>query len=127
SNVHSTRPGGAASLLAARHREDSVTPPPARLNISQSGNGDRNANPLYVIPNKRVLWHFLPDMPLRVSALRALGAYANVFSLEGFMDELAIAAETDPVEFRLRHLDDERARDVIERAAGEFGWSSERL
>ncbi|MGQ7794471.1 molybdopterin cofactor-binding domain-containing protein [Faunimonas sp. B44] len=122
SNVHSTRPGGAASLLAARHRQDAVTPPPARLNISQAGNGDRNSNPLYVFPNKRVLWHFLPDMPLRVSALRALGAYANVFAIESFMDDLALAAEADPVEFRLRHLDDPRARDVVTLAAERFGW-----
>lgn len=117
SNVHSTRPGGAASLLAARHRASSVTPPPARLNISQSGNGDRNANPPYTIPNKQVLWHFVPEMPLRVSALRALGAYANVFSIECFMDELAKAAGADPVEFRLRHLEDPRARDVTGEAA----------
>lgn len=127
SNVHSTRPGGAASLLAARHRASSVTPPPARLNISQSGNGDRNANPPYTIPNKQVLWHFVPEMPLRVSALRALGAYANVFSIECFMDELAKAADADPVEFRLRHLEDPRARDVVELAAERFGWSSEPL
>lgn len=127
SNVHSTRPGGAASLLAARHRANSVTPPPPRLNISQAGNGDRNANPPYVIPNKRVLWHFLPDMPLRVSALRALGAYANVFAIESFMDELAFAAGVDPVEFRLQHLEDQRARDVVELAAERFGWSPETL
>ncbi len=127
SNVHSTRPGGAPSLLAARHRADSVTLPPPRLNISQAGNGDRNANPPYVIPNKQVFWHFLPDMPLRVSALRALGAYANVFSIESFMDELAMAAGTDPVEFRLQHLEDPRARDVVELAAERFGWSSEQL
>ena len=66
-----------------------------------NGNGDRNAIPLYAFPNKRVIWHFLPDMPLRVSALRALGAYANVFAIESFMDELALAAGADPVEFRL--------------------------
>jgi CO/xanthine dehydrogenase Mo-binding subunit len=61
-------------------------------------------------------------MPLRVSALRALGAYANVFSIESFVDELAVAADTDPVDFRLRHLDDPRARDVVTKAAEEFGW-----
>jgi nicotinate dehydrogenase subunit B len=127
SNVHSTRPGGAASLLTARHRENAPTPPPPRLNISQAGNGDRNANPLYVIPNKRVLWHFLPDMPLRVSALRALGAYANVFAIESFMDDLALAAKADPVEFRLRHLEDPRARAVVELAAERFGWSDAAL
>ncbi len=56
-------------------------------------------------------------MPLRVSALRSLGAYLNVFAIESFMDELADAAEADPVAFRLRHLKDERARAVIEAAA----------
>jgi nicotinate dehydrogenase subunit B len=127
SNVHSTRPGGAPSLLAARQRDPSVTLPVPELRISPSGNGDRNANPLYVIANRRVLWHFLPEMPLRVSALRALGAYANVFSIESFMDDLAVAAETDPVEFRLRHLEDPRARDVVELAAEQFGWSSDEL
>jgi CO/xanthine dehydrogenase Mo-binding subunit len=63
-------------------------------------------------------------MPLRVSALRALGAYVNVFSIESFMDELALAAGADPVEFRLRHLDDSRARDVITTAAERFGWTN---
>lgn len=122
SNVHSTRPGGAPSLIAARHRAASVTPPPPRFNISKVGTGDRNADPAYVLPNKRVLWHFVPEMPLRVSALRALGAYANVFAIESFMDDLARAAEADPVEFRLRHLEEERARAVVELAAERFGW-----
>ena len=49
-------------------------------------------------------------MPLRVSALRTLGAYANIFAIESFMDELAAEAGVDPVEFRLRHLSDPRAR-----------------
>jgi CO/xanthine dehydrogenase Mo-binding subunit len=127
SNPHSSRPGGAASLLAARYREDAVPPETPELRISASGNGDRNANPPYTIPNKRVLWHFLPDMPLRVSALRALGAYANVFAIESFVDDLALAAGTDPVEFRLKHLEDPRARDVVTTAAEKFGWSSEPL
>jgi CO/xanthine dehydrogenase Mo-binding subunit len=127
SNTHSTRPGGAGALLAARHKEQSFTPEKPELNISPSGNGDRNANPTYVLPNKRVLWHFLPDMPLRVSALRALGAYANVFAVESTMDELALAADVDPVEFRLRHLDDPRARAVVELAAERFGWSNATL
>jgi CO/xanthine dehydrogenase Mo-binding subunit len=61
-------------------------------------------------------------MPLRISAMRALGAYHNVFSIESFMDELALAARADPVEFRLKHLDDPRGRDVVEKAAQGFGW-----
>jgi len=68
--------------------------------------------------------HFIPAMPLRVSALRGLGAYHNIFATESFMDELARMAKADPVEFRLRHLDDPRARDVIRAAAERFGWAA---
>ena len=127
SNSHSTRPGGAARLIAAQHLANPVPFDLPGLNISASGNGDRNANPYYAIPNKRVLWHYVNAMPLRVSALRALGAYANVFALESFIDELALVAGADPVEFRLRHLEDPRAVAVVETAAEAFGWSSEPL
>jgi CO/xanthine dehydrogenase Mo-binding subunit len=48
----------------------------------------------------------------------------NVFSIESFMDELAAAAKADPVEFRLRHLQDQRAKDVIQLAADRFGWTA---
>src|SRR3990170_1260362 len=66
-------------------------------------------------------------MPIRVSALRALGAYTNVFALESFMDDLAIEAGANPVEFRLRHLEEPRARAVVEQAADRFGWSNAQL
>lgn len=125
SNTHSTRPGGAGALLAGIHKSAPAAPRPVKLQISPSGNGDRNANPLYAIANKKVQWHFLPDMPLRVSALRALGAYANVFALESSIDELAIKAMTDPVEFRLKHLEDARAQAVVKLAAERFQWASE--
>jgi len=51
-----------------------------------------------------------------------LGGYHNVFALESFMDELALAASADAVEFRLRHLKDPRAKAVIEAAAKKAGW-----
>jgi CO/xanthine dehydrogenase Mo-binding subunit len=63
-------------------------------------------------------------MPLRVSALRALGAPMNIFAIESFMDELAAEAGADPVEFRLKHLKDGRAREVISTAADRFGWAA---
>jgi CO/xanthine dehydrogenase Mo-binding subunit len=127
SNTHSTRPGPAGSLIAARSLPKPFAPPPARMSITPNGNGDRNAVPLYAIPNLKVVWHFLADMPLRVSALRGLGAYANVFSIESTMDELALMAGADPVAFRLRHMEDPRARAVIEAAAADFGWSGAAL
>ena len=122
SNTHSTRPGGAGSLLAAQHIAQPFTPPAPKPLPLPEGGGDRNAIPIYKFPNAKVVHHFIPAMPVRVSALRALGAYHNVFSIESFIDELAAAAGADPVEFRLKHLDDSRGRDAIEKAAREFGW-----
>src|SRR5262245_15771416 len=128
SNTHSTRPGAAGNLLPALHLAAPFAHPPPRPLPQPEGGGDRNAIPLYRLLNARVVHHFIPMMPLRVSALPGLGAYMNIFSLESFMDELAAAAGADPVEFRLRHLDDARAREVITTAAQHFGWrSSERL
>jgi nicotinate dehydrogenase subunit B len=122
SNTHSMRPGGAGSMLAAQHMaQPFAVPAPKPLPLPEGG-GDRNAIPIYKFPNAHVVHHFIPAMPIRISAMRALGAYHNVFSIESFMDELAIAAGADPVEFRLKHLEDARARDVINRAAKEFGW-----
>ncbi|HEY3891889.1 MAG TPA: molybdopterin cofactor-binding domain-containing protein, partial [Bradyrhizobium sp.] len=122
SNTHSMRPGGAGALLAAQHMaQPFAVPAPKPLPLPEGG-GDRNAIPIYKFPNAHVVHHFIPAMPLRISAMRALGAYHNVFSIESFMDELAIAAGADPVEFRLQHLDDPRGRDVISKAAQGFGW-----
>jgi hypothetical protein len=74
SNTDSTRPGPAGALLAARQLTNAASPPEPKQEITPSGNGDRNAVPLYDIPRKHVLCHFIKDMPLRVSALRGLGA-----------------------------------------------------
>jgi nicotinate dehydrogenase subunit B len=122
SNTHSMRPGGAGSMLAAQHMAEPFAVPAAKPIPLPEGGGDRNAIPIYKFPNAQVVHHFIPDMPVRISAMRALGAYHNVFSIESFMDELAVAAGADPVEFRLKHLDDPRGRDVIEKAAQGFGW-----
>jgi nicotinate dehydrogenase subunit B len=122
SPTHSTRPGGAGDLLAATHLAQPFAPTPPRPLPQPEGGGDRNAIPLYRLPAARVVHHFLPEMPLRVSALRSLGAYHNVFAIESFMDELARAAGADPVAFRLRHLDDVRAQQVVGMAAQRFGW-----
>ena len=89
SNTHSTRPGTAGSLLAGRLLAQPFAPPPPKPIPMPEGGGDRNSIPLYTLPSARVVYHFVPEMPLRVSAMRALGGYMNVFSIESFMDELA--------------------------------------
>ena len=123
SNTHSMRPGPAGSLIAARYLAEPFPEPEPKPIPMPEGGGDRNSNPIYKFPSMKVIHHFLPTMPMRVSALRSLGAYMNIFSIESFMDELAAAAGTDPVEFRLKHLDDPRAREVVSTAAERFGWS----
>jgi nicotinate dehydrogenase subunit B len=127
SNTHSTRPPGAGQLLPARLLAAPFQPSPPKPLPQPEGGGDRNAIPLYALPSARVVHEFVPAMPLRVSALRALGAYMNVFSIESFMDELAAAAGADPVAFRLRHLEDARARAVVTTAAERFDWSDAAL
>jgi len=124
SNTHSMRPGAAGALLAAQHMEEPFPVPAPKPIPMPEGGGDRNSIPIYRLPSARVISHFLPAMPLRVSALRSLGAYMNVFTIESFMDELAATSGADPVGFRLKHLDDKRARDVVTLAAARFGWPS---
>ena len=125
SNGHSHRPGrsSAPTLVASWHLAKSFERPSAVNLPLPAGAADRNAIPLYEFPGQRVTNHYVRDMPIRTSALRSLGAYANVFAIESFMDELARAAGIDPVGFRLRHLGDARARAVIEAAAERSGWS----
>ena len=126
SNTHNNRIENAGRLMPTWALATPLKPAPPKEIPMPEGGGDRNSVPLYRVPNLHVQEHFLPDMPIRVSAMRSLGAYINVFAIESFMDELAAAAHADPVEFRLRHLDDPRARDVIHQAAERFGWKAAR-
>ena len=56
--------------------------------------------------------------PLPKGSYRALAATANNFARESHMDEMAAATGADPVQFRLRHLDDSRLAEVLTRAFG---------
>jgi isoquinoline 1-oxidoreductase len=70
---------------------------------------------------------FVPsDPPLRQGSYRTLAATANNFARECFMDELAVAASADPLEFRLAHLDNPRLRAVLQSAAQRFDWKGRR-
>ena len=64
------------------------------------------------------------DSPLRQGSYRALAAAANNFARESFMDELAAAAGSDPLAFRLAHIENPRLRAVLEAAADKFGWAA---
>jgi CO/xanthine dehydrogenase Mo-binding subunit len=112
SHTHIKRPGWGegVNLLAAWMIDPPLPVPPPKDMPLPAGGADRNAVPIYDFGRDEVLYHFAARMPLRVSALRSLGAYANVFAIESMLDEVARALKADPVEFRLRHLADARAR-----------------
>ena len=119
SGTHSGRPrpgpAGTGYFLAERLRSDPVTPSPPVPNLSREGGMHRNLNPAYVIPDKRLVKNLVAALPHRTSALRCLGAAANIFALESFMDEIAHAEERDPLAFRRAHLDDSRGLAVLDR------------
>ena len=119
SHAHGTRPRGTpghSTLLAAWHRAAPLTPPAPRNGSGLTAGPQRNAEPLYHFPEVAIATHFVPDAPVRVSALRSLGAFANVFAIESFMDELAARCGEDPLAYRLRHLRDDRAIRVLTEA-----------
>ncbi|MEE8332646.1 MAG: molybdopterin cofactor-binding domain-containing protein, partial [Alphaproteobacteria bacterium] len=132
SDTHVQRPragpnkAGAAKLLAMRFTDPPMDPQPAQPSMGAHAGIHRNLDPLYDFPSKRLVKNLVRDMPLRTSSLRTLGAYANVFAIESFMDELAAEAGIDPVKFRLGYLADERARDVVKAVASKLWAGTEK-
>src|SRR5579862_311626 len=119
--------GGEPRLLALTHVAGGqpMSPSPDLAPANWMG-ASRNSVPGYNIPDVHVIRHRLLEMPIRTSSLRSLGAHLNVFAIESFMDELATKAGTDPVRFRLAHLTDPRAKQVLAEAVGMAGWDGRR-
>lgn len=131
---HSSRPGtrGAINLRSAMLIQAS-RPPDEHQSVADyesyliktgepvlkvGGGCNRNAVPAYRIPDVEVVVNRLSALPYRVSALRGLGAFVNVLSIEAMMDECAANnASVNPVDYRLQHLDDPRAKAVIQQVA----------
>ncbi|MDU6377108.1 MAG: molybdopterin cofactor-binding domain-containing protein, partial [Bradyrhizobium sp.] len=84
--------------------------------------GDRTAIPPYDYDHMRVTAHDMPPI-VRASWLRGVSALPNTFAHESYIDELAAEAEVDPIEYRLRYLKDERARDLVNAVAERAGWT----
>jgi nicotinate dehydrogenase subunit B len=129
SQGHVARPGyagGVPGLLSATMlAEPAVYPPPADPPFAGGGGSLRNAVPGYDVGVRRITGHRLLAPAVRSSALRSLGAHLNVFATESFVDEAALLAGRDPLDFRLAHLRDPRGRRVLVAAADAAGWGSE--
>jgi len=126
SNAHAGRPRAkkeTAGFIACWHRADATPAPEPVDNNGRDGGAHRGARPYYDFGTGRLAKHFVKPHPLRVSSLRALGTFGNIFAIESMIDELAEVAGIDPVEMRLRHLTDPRAREVVEKVADMAGWN----
>ena len=126
SHTHLNRPswGDGIQLLGAWSASEHCPQPMPKDVPLPTGGGLRNAIPAYDVGELSIEHHFIDKSPVRVSALRSLGAHANVFAIESFMDELSDALQIDPVAFRLKHLSDARARHVIETVARRANWQA---
>jgi nicotinate dehydrogenase subunit B len=129
--THGSRPNGSPGTVLAGQAIGSL---PAPLPTSAGNSGGRNAPVTYAFPHNRLIAHLVrsfettgptsrdPEAPLRYrflrsTALRSLGGVSNTFANESFLDELAAASGVDPLELRLRSLDDPRAVAVVEALA----------
>jgi isoquinoline 1-oxidoreductase len=80
----------------------------------------------YEVANQLVQYHPVRS-PLRQGSYRSLAGAANNFARESHMDAIAHAAGIDPLEFRLKNLQEPRLRAVLEAVAEKFGWKSQKL
>ena len=123
---HSGRPGRAAvpALLGHSQRAGGTPLPPAiDMPLAVGGGAERNAVPGYALPAWRVVAHRVTT-PWRSSALRSLGAFANVFAAESFVDEIAHATAQDPLALRRSLLsNDARGLAVLDAAVARAGWA----
>jgi nicotinate dehydrogenase subunit B len=86
------------------------------------GNIIQNTAIPYTFPNVRTVAHRLAETPFRPSWIRAPGRMQNTFGNESFIDELAAAVGADPMEFRLRYLNDPRGVELLKRLASFAQW-----
>jgi CO/xanthine dehydrogenase Mo-binding subunit len=84
----------------------------------------QNAGAPYAVPNIQVTTKHIAQTFLRSSHLRSPGRIENSFANESFMDELAYAAGADAAEFRLRHLQDARGKEVLGAALKAAQWQT---
>ncbi|HEY5725550.1 MAG TPA: molybdopterin cofactor-binding domain-containing protein, partial [Methylomirabilota bacterium] len=103
-----------AATLAGIPQKEAINP----------GNIHRNLDPSYPFAHQKAVAHRLETTPFRPSWIRTPGRMQNTYANEVFIDECAAAAGADPVEYRLRYLDDPRGIAVLRAAAHMAKWST---
>ncbi len=117
------RPGDAGNYLAAQ-----LTGIPNTSGVDEFAQWGIESPP-YIFQNVLAMAHVIPAFhdsasPLRTTHLRDPEGPATSFAVESFMDEIAAAAGADPIAFRLKHLDEPRAKAVLAAAAQKAGWDA---
>ena len=117
------RPGDAGNYLGAQ-----LTGIPNTTGVDEFAQWGVESAP-YTFQNILATAHVIPAFhdsasPLRTTHLRDPEGPATSFAAESFMDEIAAAAGADPIEFRLKHLGDPRAKAVLTTAAQKAGWDT---
>ena len=112
------RPGGVIEVNAGVNKDGSIT----AWKLINYNSGGAGLETQYKVANKQVS-HIRSNSPLRQGSYRGLAAPANVFARECHMDDLARLIKMDPLEFRLKNLEDDRLITVLKTAAQNFGWN----
>ncbi|MGH9858807.1 MAG: molybdopterin cofactor-binding domain-containing protein [Candidatus Acidiferrales bacterium] len=111
------RPAGVIEVKSGARKDGKIT----AWEFHNYNSGGSAIRPLYAIPHQRIQFHPV-ESPLRQGSYRGLAATANHFAREVHMDELAHLLKLDPLEFRLKNLEDARLRAVLQAAAKKFAW-----
>lgn len=111
------RPAGVMDVKSGVRKDGKIT----AWEFHNYNSGGSAIRPLYAVPNQRIQFHPVQS-PLRQGSYRGLAATANHFAREVHIDELAHLLKRDPLEFRLKNLEDARLRAVLQAAAKKFGW-----
>jgi nicotinate dehydrogenase subunit B len=117
------RPGDAGNYLGAQ-----LTGIPNTSGVDEFAQWGVESPP-YAFQNVLAMAHVIPAFhesasPLRTTHLRDPEGPATSFAVESFIDEIAAAAGADPIEFRLKHLTEPRAKAVLTAAAQKAGWDT---
>jgi isoquinoline 1-oxidoreductase beta subunit len=121
-------------IMALRHRlvSESIYARAVAPVFAKMGGRDQSANEgaehlAYDFPHKALYW-LREERGVDVGFWRGVGGGYTKFAIESFIDELAHAAEKDPIAYRLEYLADQpRARAVIEEVAKMSGWNTRKL